>query len=408
MCFNYHMSDRLIFHVDVNSAFISWEATRRVSMGLPDIRNIPSIIGGDPNNRSSIVAARSIPAKKYDIKSGDPVSMALQRCPDLVIAKSDFTLYRQCSKAFKAICSEYTPVMESFSIDEVFLDMTGMELLYPNPIELANTIKNRIRDELGFTVNVGIGNNKLCAKMASDFEKPDKVHTLYPNEIPTKMWPLPVGELFSCGKSTAAKLMAYGIKTIGNLANTNIIELTTLLGKNSALHYHNYANGYDDSEVKSQKDDEKSYSAETTFEDDITDIDIIKHILLGQADIVAARIRAEDAKCSCVAIKYKTPDFKNHSHQKKLLAPTDVTEEIYHIGCELIDESWKGEPIRLVGLCLSDIDRDGFEQMSLIVDDRKEKLKKLDMAMDSIRGKYGNNSIKRASVINENGFKKYL
>lgn len=398
------MDKRLIFHIDVNSAFISWEATRRVQQGLDDIRLIPSVIGGDPKKRSSIVCARSIPAKKYDIKAGDPVSMALQRCPDLVVVESDFKLYRQYSKAFKSICAQYTPTMESFSIDEVFLDMTGMELLYPDPIKLAYTIKDRIRDELGFTVNVGIGHNKLCAKMASDFEKPDKVHTLYEDEIKEKMWPLPIGDLFSCGKSTRAKLIGYGIRTIGELANTNIIELNNLLGENSAIHYHNYANGVDDSEVNSEREDEKSYSAETTFEENVTDINRINRILLGQADIVASRIRAEDAKCSCIAIKYKTPDFKNHSHQRKLLISTDVTEEIYKTGCELMKEAWHGEPIRLVGLCLSDIDRDGYEQMTLITDERKEKLKKLDIAMDSIRGKYGNGSVKRASVIENKKF----
>lgn len=393
------MSDRLIFHVDINSAFLSWEAARRVKNGEPDLRLIPSVVGGDPSSRTSIVTTKSIPAKKLGIETGEPISMALRKCPELVIVQSDFNLYVKCSRAFKSICKEYTPAMESFSIDEVFMDMTGMELLYPDPIELAHTIKNRIRDELGFTANIGIARNKVCAKMASDFEKPDKVHTLFPEEIQTKMWPLPVGELFTCGKSSAAKLISMGIKTIGELANADMQHLTLILGENQAIHLHNYANGIDESPVSEEWIDAKSYSAETTIENNITDPSEIEHIFLAQADVVSARVRTEGAKARCVTIKWKTPDFKNHSHQRRLSEATDVTEVIYHEACKLLREVYKGEPVRLVGLGLSDIDRDGFEQMSLIVDDRQEKLKKLDLAMDSIRGKFGNDSVRRASTM---------
>ena len=194
-------TERLIFHIDVNSAFLSWESARRVSQGLPDLREIPSCVGGDPKKRTGIVVAKSIPAKKYGIQTGEPVAMALRKCPNLVIVPSDFELYDKCSRAFKKICGSYAPVMESFSIDEVFLDMTGTSLIYPDPVAAAHELKSKIHRELGFTVNVGISTNKLLAKMASDFEKPDKVHTLFPAEIPTKMWPLPVDELFFVGST---------------------------------------------------------------------------------------------------------------------------------------------------------------------------------------------------------------
>ena len=167
--------ERLIFHVDVNSAFLSWEATRRVSQGEPDIRLIPSAIGGDREKRTGVILAKSIPAKKYGIKTGEPVAMALRKCPDLFLARPDFKLYEQSSKAFMDICREIAPVVEKVSIDECFLDMTGTHRIYPDPVAIAHTIRNRIRSELGFTVNVGIGNCKLLAKMASDCEKPDKV-----------------------------------------------------------------------------------------------------------------------------------------------------------------------------------------------------------------------------------------
>ena len=198
--------DRLVFHVDVNSAFLSWEAARRVANGEPDIRLIPSAIGGDREKRTGVVLAKSIPAKKFGIKTGEPIGMALRKCPDLFLARPDFRLYEANSKKFMDICREYAPVVEKASIDECYLDFTGTHRIYPDPVALAHTIKNRIRDELGFTVNVGIGSNKLLAKMASDFEKPDKVHTLLFSEMPTKMWPLPVGELFTVGGATADKL----------------------------------------------------------------------------------------------------------------------------------------------------------------------------------------------------------
>ena len=172
--------ERLIFHVDVNSAFLSWEAAKRVKMGLPDLRDIPSCIGGDPSKRTGIVVAKSIPAKKYGIQTGEPMAMAFRKCPNLVAVPSDFELYDKCSRAFKKICGSYAPVMESFSIDEVFLDMTGASYIYPDPVATAHELKDKIRTELGFTVNIGISTNKLLAKMASDFEKPDKVHTLFP------------------------------------------------------------------------------------------------------------------------------------------------------------------------------------------------------------------------------------
>lgn len=393
------MSDRLIFHIDVNSAFVSWSAVEMIKNGGPDLREVPSIVGGDPNSRRSIVAAKSIPAKKYGIVTGEPVSSALRKCPNLVIAGSNFDWYVKCSRAFKAICQEYTPTMQSFSIDEVFLDMSGMNLIYPDPIATAYEIKDRIYKELGFTVNVGVASNKLCAKMASDFEKPNKVHTLFQNEIESKMWPLPVEDLFTCGKSTSARLRSLGIFTIGELAKYPVEQLTMLLGERGAVHFHNYANGIDDSPVLQETEDAKGYSAETTVEEDLVDIESINRLLLAQTDVVAARMRADEGKCRCIGVTFRNLDFVNKSHQKKLPEATDVTDIIFETAKQLIRESWHGEPLRLLGLSLSDIERDGFEQMSLFQDENKEKRKALDSTLDSIRGKYGNSAVQRASTI---------
>lgn len=394
------MTERLIFHIDVNSAYLSWESVRRVENGESDLRLIPAVIGGDPKKRTGIVLAKSIPAKKYGVKTGEPMAIALRKCPELVSAPADFRLYDKCSKAFKEICRKYAPAMESFSIDEVFLDMTGTSGIYPDPEAVAADIKNEIKDKLGFTVNVGIGRNKLCAKMASDFEKPDKVHTLFPEEIPEKMWPLPVGDLFTVGKASAGKLMRAKIMTIGDLAHTDVKVLQKILGMKQGLHIYRYANGLDDDPVQEVPESAKGYSAETTVEENLEDLESINRMLLAQSDIVAARMRRDGVKCRCVAVSYRTVEFKNKSHQRKLLHATDVTAEIFETARELIRESWKGQPLRLIGLALTDLDDGEYEQLSLFEDRRKEKLRKLDQAMDSIRGKYGNASIQRASTMN--------
>ena len=395
---------RLIFHVDVNSAFLSWEATKRVKQGLPDLREIPSCIGGDPKKRTGIVVAKSIPAKKYGVQTGEPVGLALQKCPDLVCVPSDFALYDRCSKAFKSICASYAPVMESFSIDEVFLDMTGTGQIYPDPIATACEIKDRIYRELGFTVNVGISTNKLLAKMASDFEKPNKVHTLYPEEVPQKMWPLPVRDLLFLGKASEKKLIQNGIHTIGDLAQANEKEIQMLLGEKSGHQLYLSANGMDDSPVKAQRDEAKGISVETTFDEDIVSYEQIFPILLSQCDIVAARMRREGKKCNCVAVSFRTLEFKNKSHQRKLENPTDVTDEIYQNVKRLFQESWSGQPLRLIGVALTGLTEDSFVQMSLFEDPKKrEQQKKLDEAMDNIRKKFGNDKISRASTMNVSG-----
>ena len=395
---------RLIFHVDVNSAFLSWEATKRVKQGLPDLREIPSCIGGDPKKRTGIVVAKSIPAKKYGVQTGEPVGLALQKCPDLVCVPSDFALYDRCSKAFKSICASYAPVMESFSIDEVFLDMTGTGQIYPDPIATACEIKDRIYRELGFTVNVGISTNKLLAKMASDFEKPNKVHTLYPEEVSQKMWPLPVRDLLFLGKASEKKLIQNGIHTIGDLAQANEKEIQMLLGEKSGHQLYLSANGIDDSPVKAQRDEAKGISVETTFDEDIVSYEQIFPILLSQCDIVAARMRREGKKCNCVAVSFRTLEFKNKSHQRKLENPTDVTDEIYQNVKRLFQESWSGQPLRLIGVALTGLTEDSFVQMSLFEDPKKrEQQKKLDEAMDNIRKKFGNDKISRASTMNVSG-----
>lgn len=368
--------------------------------GLPDLREIPSCIGGDPKSRRGIVVAKSIPAKKYGVTTGEPVSMALRKCPELVCVPGDFALFETCSRAFKKICASYAPVMESFSIDEVFLDMSGTQKIYPDPVKLACEIKDRIREELGFTVNIGIGTNKLLAKMASDFEKPDKVHTLFPAEIPTKMWPLPVRDLLFLGKASEQKLIKAGIKTIGEMARYPETEIQRLLGEKTGHQLYEYANGRDDSPVRAEREEAKGYSAETTTEEDIVTYEQAFSLLLAQCDVVAARMRKDGKKCSCVSVTYRMLDFRTRSHQKKLGNPTDVTEEIFVQVKNLLYECWQCQPLRLIGVALTDLTSDDFRQMSLFENaENHEKQKKVDGVVDDIRKRFGNGMIVRGSTM---------
>ena len=372
--------------------------------GLPDLREIPSCIGGDPKSRRGIVVAKSIPAKKYGVTTGEPVSMALRKCPELVCVPGDFALFETCSRAFKKICASYAPVMESFSIDEVFLDMSGTQKIYPDPVKLACEIKDRIREELGFTVNIGIGTNKLLAKMASDFEKPDKVHTLFPAEIPTKMWPLPVRDLLFLGKASEQKLIKAGIKTIGEMARYPETEIQRLLGEKTGHQLYEYANGRDDSPVRGEREEAKGYSAETTTEEDIVTYEQAFSLLLAQCDVVAARMRKDGKKCSCVSVTYRMLDFRTRSHQKKLGNPTDVTEEIFVQVKNLLRECWQCQPLRLIGVALTDLTSDDFRQMSLFENtENHEKQKKVDGVVDDIRKRFGNGMIVRGSTMNTAG-----
>ena len=391
---------RLIFHVDVNSAFLSWEAARRVAKGEEDIRLIPAAIGGDPEKRTGVVLAKSIPAKKYGIKTGEPIAMALRKCPELFLARPDFRLYEQCSKAFMDICREYAPVVEKYSIDECFLDMSGTHRLYPDPVAIARAIKDRIREDLGFTVNVGIGDNKLLAKMASDFEKPDKVHTLFSREVPEKMWPLPVRDLFTVGASTAEKLEKAGIRTIGDLARGDPARVERLVGVKMGRQIHAYANGRDPSPVLAAPEEAKGYSVSTTLEEDVVTFQQAHGVLLALTDSVTARMRADGVKAGCLAVSIRSNDFRTRSHQRKLPEPTDISREVFETGKQLFGELWDGHtPLRLLGMSLTDLTHGEAAQLSMFSDADREKARRLDRAYDAINSKFGSSAIMRGSSI---------
>lgn len=399
--------ERIIFHIDVNSAFLSWESVYRMKvLGEElDLRTIPSAVGGDEKKRRGVILAKSIPAKKYGVRTGESIMEARRKCPQLCLVPSNYELYKKNSNAFIKILQEYSPDVEQYSIDEAFVDMTGMQALFGEPVKAAYTIKDRIREELGFTVNVGISRNKYLAKMASDFEKPDKVHTLFPEEIQEKMWPLPVGNLLFVGRSTVKKLETMGIHTIGELAGTDREILKKALKKQGESIW-NFANGIDFSLVQSEPEMNKGYGNSTTISFDVTDAEAARTVLLALSESVGARLRRDQVKIQVVSVTIKDNQLKKMSHQKVLPAATDITNEIYRAACELFEELWDGRPIRLLGIQTSHIREEEARQLSLFDDGSHEKWEQMDQAVDAIRKKYGRNAVKRASFLKEDSINK--
>ncbi len=391
----------IIFHIDVNSAFLSWEASYRIQVlgEETDIRTIPAVIGGSEADRHGIVLAKSTPAKRYGIQTGEPLAHARRKCPNLTIVPPTYSVYVESSRRFVAFLKQYTPDVESYSIDEVFCDFTGTEHLYGPPAVWARKLADKIREELGFTVNIGISSNRLLAKMASDFEKPDKVHTLFPEEVPVKMWPLDIRELFFVGKASEQKLHTLGIHTIGDLARTDKDFIRHHLKKHGETLW-DFAHGIDHGEItKDTEPQNKSYGNSVTLSTDVTDPDVARTILLSLCETVGARVRADDAHVSVVTVSITDHNFRHTSHQKALPSSTNVTYRIYETACELFDELWNGTPIRLLGVSTSRATEEQTFQYSLFETDKYDRLAKLDKAIDSIRGKFGEDSVQRACFL---------
>jgi len=374
---------RVIFHIDVNSAFLSWSAVKLLAEGGQDIRLVPSVVSGNPEDRRSIITAKSIPCKKFGINTAEPLTMAMRKCPGLVVVRGDYEWYKKCSRKFISICRTYSPVLQQFSIDECFLDMTD-HLGGKDPVKVATNLKEDIKSMLGFTVNVGIGSNKLLAKMASDFEKPDKVHTLWSSEVETKMWPLSVRDLLWVGRKTEERLTAYGIDTIGKLANLGMFSLTRLVGERAAQQLHDHANGIDDEPVSTEEEEAKSYSAEHTFRADITSAAALDRELFGVACEVAYRIRRDGVLASGVTAFVKTNDFESRSRQLTLPEPTDVTALILNGARRLIPSIWDGAtPVRQVGVGVFKLTHEGGQQLSLFEDERMDYYREWDKEYDA-------------------------
>lgn len=397
------MKNSIWFHIDVNSAFLSWTAVELLKAGAAeDIRKVPSIIGGDMTKRHGVVLAKSTPAKVYGIKTGEPVTDAYKKCPHLKNYPPDHRKYKEYSDRLMKLLSEYSPEIVQYSIDECFLRYVPgtdceAQALRAQAVADAFKIKDRICRELLFTVNIGISENKLLAKMASDFEKPDKVHTLFPEEIQKKMWPLPVSELFMVGRATAEKLRLLGIKTIGDLAKTDVGILTAHL-KSHGKTIWEFANGIEGTPIDGRAHTEnKGIGNMTTLSQNLSDKTEIFEVLRELAEKVAGRLRASGQQAGLVCVEIKYADFTKATHQMQLLSPTNVSDTIYRAACRLFEEVWKGYPVRLLGIRTSKLSKTGQQQMNIFDMAKSEKMQKLDKALDEIRERYGTSAVVRGS-----------
>ena len=399
----------------MNSAFLSWTAVEKLKSGSDvDIREIPSIIGGDEASRHGVVLAKSVPAKRYGVVTGEPVASALRKCASLVMEPPNHRMYKEYSRQLMDYLKTYTPDVEQLSVDECFLDYTPIAHLYGEPVEFAHRLKREIFEKFGFTVNIGISEVKILAKMASDFEKPDKVHTLWKREISEKMWILPVSELYMVGKSSLPKLRNLGIRTIGDLATMNPEILEAHFKSFGKLIWQN-ANGIGSDVVESEETAVKGVGNSTTLREDVTNLESAKKVLLSLAESVSARLRKGEVLAGNAAVEIKYADFSKCSHQAAFLTPTNSTGKIYELSCQLFEELWNGSPIRLLGIRTSKL-QDVAEpvQMSLfdlefpekvnsektsVKGQSRERLEKLDQAMDAIKKRYGDGAIMRGSLL---------
>lgn len=402
------MAERVIFHVDANSAFLSWSAAHRVMVlhEETDLREVPSVVAGDKESRHSIILAKSTPAKKYGIQTGEPLFQALEKCPDLVVIQPDYSLYVQASRSFVEMLRQFSPAVEQYSIDEAWVDMTGTERLWGSPRLAAEQMRRRINEELGFTVNIGISSNKLLAKMAGDFEKPNKVHTLFPEEMETKFWPLPVRDLFLVGAATERKLKVMGIYTIGDLAKADLRLLKKRLGKHGEVIWH-FANGRNADAVTPEPAENKGYGNSTTTSRDVTSKEEAAQVFLSLCETVGMRLR-RDGKCgSCVSIHLRTNEFKHVSHQTILHGATNITTEIFDAACGLFAEAWDGiTPLRQLGVQVTRLSQEPYQQYDIfsgMSPAQFEKKLRLDETVDALRDKFGEDILRRGKFAQSPG-----
>lgn len=392
------MKERIIFHIDVNNAFLSWHAVLLLKEGYKtDIRTIPSIIGGSEKERRGIVLAKSPIAKKYGIVTAETIYSAKNKCPTLKVFSPEYKWYYEKSNELFNYLSQYSPLLEKYSVDECFLDMTGMNYIYKDYIELAYKIKNEIKEKFGYTVNIGIGNNKLCAKMASDFEKPDKVHTLFKDEIAKKLWPLLVGDLFMVGKKSAALLNNLNIKTIYDLSKADE-RLLRKHFKNQTKYLKEASVGIDNSKVEPRSKETTSISVSETLPFDCNDEDKLKEILFRQTEEVTRELRYQKQFAKTVAVIYKNNQFVNYSAQAKLDNPTDSTKKIYAKVIEVFEKNYREDSIRLIGVRLADLTKIRESQLSLFNQDELEEDTEIQKTIDNINNKFGSAAILPASL----------
>lgn len=393
-----------IFHIDVNSAYLSWTAVEQLKRGAEqDLRLIPAIIGGDQKARRGVVLAKSLPAKRYGIRTGEPVANAFRKCPNLVMKPPEHAVYREKSRELIEYLRTFTKEIEQVSIDECYMDFTSIAKQYHSSVDAAFEIKNGIRDRFGFTVNIGISTNKLLAKMASDFEKPDKVHTLFPEEIQVKMWPLPIHELYMAGRSSVETLKKLEIQTIGDLARADVRLITAHLKSHGRMLWE-FANGIDHSKVQAEQTEAKGIGNSTTLSSDARTFEEVKDVFKSLADSVGRRLKKAGQKAYMVSMEIKYYNFQTISHQMQVDRPTNESSVLYETACRLFQETWNGDPVRLLGIRTAKlVDETEPEQITIfdveIPQPLDEKHKKLNAAVEELNARFGKGAVIKGTFL---------
>ena len=392
-------TQKAIFLVDMNAFFISCEMTRN-----PSLVGIPAAVAGDPKKRTGIILAANYEARACGVKTTMVIHEALKLCPELTLIPPDHHFYGQKSKEVMDLLSNYTPALEQNSIDEAWLDMTGSEGLFGKPVVAAQRIMDEIKNKLGLWCSIGIAENKFLAKMAVEMKKPLGITELWKNDIPVKLWPLPVKEMYGVGAKTSEKLNSMGITTIGELAKSHVNAVIKALGKvGNEVYLH--ANGIDNSTVLARVDDDiKSIGRKKTLSEDITDIEKAKIVLMELADDIGMTVRKQGKEGRTVHITLKYSDFHSVTRQTTIPA-TSITREIYQAGCSLLEQNWnKSHPVRLIGISISGFYENGSSEQLSLFDPiqgnvQTGKNKQIDKAMDKIRNKFGSGKITVATLI---------
>ena len=392
------MKERIIFHIDCNNAFLSWTAVHMLHSGSKiDIRNRYTVIGGKESERKGIVLAKSNLCKKCGVVTGETLYAARRKCPYLEVYQPEFKIYRKYSDIMYTYLCNYSKKIERYSIDECFIDFSDNLEIKKDPVRWAYKIKNEIRDNFGFTVNVGIGNNKLLAKMASDFSKPDKVHTLFSNEIKDKMWGLPIEDLFMIGRASSKKLRELGINTINDLAHTDREYLARYFKSMSKMMWE-YANGIDESLVESDYGNPKSISNSCVLPYNYSNIDDIYQEIKRLSEMTGKKLREKKMYSPNVMVWVKFDDFTKISKQLTLDNLINSDKDIYECAIKLFNKMWNTDSDKKVrSLCVgvSNLTDKYMVQLSMfennnIKDNEEDKLKK---TLNNIKEKYGDKSI---------------
>ena len=393
--------DRVIFHCDLNSFYASVEL-----LSHPELRHLPVAVCGDPDSRHGIILAKNEPAKAFGVKTAETIWQARKKCPELVLLPAHHSLYRDFSRRVNAIYQEYTDLVEPFGIDESWLDLTGtLHLFGGDPRALADRLRDRLRGELGLTISVGVSFNKVFAKLGSDYKKPDATTVISRENFRRVVWPLPVTDLLYVGRAAAQTFEKFGIRTIGDLARFDRESLFALLGKNG-VQLHDFASGLDRSPVSpaALHEPPKSVGNGLTFPRNLKGREEIRGGITQLSHQVAARLRQCSMKCQGVSLAIRDPAFRDLSRQQRLSAPTCLGREIAQAAMELAESCWSMDsPVRALTVTAIYLipQEEAGAQLDLFAgagEERRERLERLEGAVDAIRSRFGPGAIAPASA----------